>query len=698
LYRGDSIPEARQYLSGDLHVGGGHGLGTNFSDVSEVAADYAERRGGQVVQFALSPKAKVIRYGDAVRQRDEYLASIADGLRRVAANELFENPGTFATARGYDAMVLDAADAKAFGRGMLPRDSEEWIVFNRTALTAFDDLPRLPDLEGAARVRQAVVDVHRGVADTLSEVAGLLDNEASARLLTTRAEAILARSTGEVKKALAPLVRAMKTGDPVKVERAITAAGRKLGLRRGSPAGEIVDYDRSIHGPIAGERIADGAKVRIVRPGYDATINGEDLRLSKAVVEPLSAAEIKDIERRALRAAARERNKFIESRAGTARLLAEVDELIVKGADKAAIAQRLNPALIGPEQPFAGADPAILEALRKALDTSPAALRSALTRATTKAKLKPVSKAGAKAKFDPDTMEPVSGVDIPAGAPVTVVTRGTSVTLPDGTVLQLSKARVTVVPTKPARTSTPSRNAETADDIMTQAGKVKWHDLESADWQRAREEFQAKVAAVFDGDFAGVRVKFDEGAAIVTRDRLTIEGELVDAKTGRKVGAFTRTVSRDSQGRLVAYHSDLEIIRNRQGSGIAEEFNQNLFDWYRRSGIKRVELSANIDVGGYAWATKGFDFVDPFAAQEFVSFGLGKIEYALRRKVLPKGVDRAQLEELRAYLQRVDSGQITAKAFDISQFGRQPGQGGKTQTWAGKWLMLGSSWDGVLIL
>jgi len=553
-----------------------------------------------------------------------------------------------------------------------------------------------PDLEDAARARQAVVDVHRGVADTLSEVAGLLDNEASARLLTSRAEAILARSTGEVKKALAPLVRAMKTGDSVKIERAMTAAGRKLGLRRGSPAGEIVDYDRSVHGPIAGERIADGAKVRIVRPGYDATINGEDLRLSKAVVEPLSEAEVKDIERRALRAAARERNKFIESKAGTARLLAEVDELIVKGADKAAIAQRLDPALIGPEQPFAGADPAILEALRKALDTSPAALRSAVTRATTKAKLKPVSKAGAKAKFDPDTMEPVSGVDIPAGSPVTVVTRGTSVTLPDGAVLHLSKARVTVAPTKPVRTARPSRSAETADDIMDRVRAID-PSLGQAQRAAAIDEVVARVAQVFDGDFAGVTVRFNPGDIGVSDRTLQISGDLVAG--GRVVGRFSRSISRDANGNLSAWHGHLEISRSRQGSGIAEEFNQNLFDWYRRSGVKRVELAANIDVGGYAWATKGFDFADPTAAQWFINAGLRKIRLTIQvGGKLPRGVTRQQLDDLNQYLRDIEAGRIKVRAFDISQWGRKPGQRGRAAMWPGKWLMLGSDWQGTLVL
>ena len=38
------------------------------------------------------------------------------------------------------------------------------------------------------------------------------------------------------------------------------------------------------------------------------------------------------------------------------------------------------------------------------------------------------------------------------------------------------------------------------------------------------------------------------------------------------------------------------------------------------------------------------------------------------------------------------------KAFEFSQVGRQPGQTGREATWLGKFLMLGSSWSGVLPL
>lgn len=166
-----------------------------------------------------------------------------------------------------------------------------------------------------------------------------------------------------------------------------------------------------------------------------------------ALTEPRTVRDLAaPVDAKALvRAAARERNKLIESSQATARLLAEVDELVAKGAGKAAIAQRLDPALLEAEQAFAGADPAVAKALRDALDTGDAAkLRSAITRGGTRAKVKPISKAGAKTTFDPDAMEAIGGVDIPKGAKVVVVRRGSTLTLPDGEVMTLTRPQVTL--------------------------------------------------------------------------------------------------------------------------------------------------------------------------------------------------------------------------------------------------------------
>jgi hypothetical protein len=148
----------------------------------------------------------------------------------------------------------------------------------------------------------------------------------------------------------------------------------------------------------------------------------------------------------ATRAAARERNKLIERSTGSAHLLAEIDELVAKNATEAAIRERLSEALIAPEQLFANANPELLPALRQALATGDMTkLRSTVVRLSTKQGLKGIGKAGQELKFNPETMEPVSGVPIKPGAVVKIARRGTTLTLPDGSTMQLTRAQVTKV-------------------------------------------------------------------------------------------------------------------------------------------------------------------------------------------------------------------------------------------------------------
>ena len=203
---------------------------------------------------------------------------------------------------------------------------------------------------------------------------------------------------------------------------------------------------------------------------------------------------------------------------------------------------------------------------------------------------------------------------------------------------------------------------------------------------------------VVDGDFNGVTVRLkpiDDGGVLISSNFVGISGDLMMGS--RKIGTFYRTVGPDRDtGDLVAQHSYLHIGRNYQGSGVAEAFNNNLYDWYRRSGVKRVELTANEDVGGYAWATKGFEFEDAAAVDEFMGRADELMQKALKRP--PKGVTAAQVRELEAYLEDVKAGRVPARALDIARFGRQPGQGGKDAIWAGKWLMMKNNWRGVLDL
>lgn len=292
--------------------------------------------------------------------------------------------------------------------------------------------------------------------------------------------------------------------------------------------------------------------------------------LVKALEESPKIAPPLD-EKAALRAAARERNRLIESSQGTAKLLAELDELIANKATKAAIRQRLDPALIAPEQVYAGADPAVVEALRKALDTGdPAKLRSALTRAGTKTKLKPIGKAGAKAKFDPETMEGVGGIDIAADAQVTVVRRGTTLTLPDGSTLQLTRAQVTPIAPKPAQVKAP-RTARAAAGARPAGVKAR----STASYARLRGEARA-VARQADIDaatgYGDAALRLDELVANGATERaITHAVDGLARQFGIKVADVERL--RALVGQPEALRATIHEIAGREGVEIVGATN-----------------------------------------------------------------------------------------------------------------------------
>lgn len=217
----------------------------------------------------------------------------------------------------------------------------------------------------------------------------------------------------------------------------------------------------------------------------------------------------------------------------------------------------------------------------------------------------------------------------------------------------------------------------------------------------AMREMMAK--AVFEGDFGGLSTKVDsvDGRG----NYVSVGGSVYDSR-GHNVGRFTRQIQKDpTTGDLTVYHAFLQINGTTQGNGFSNAFNGHLINWYRQSGVKQVTVHANIDVGGYTWASFGYDF----ATRSDARMMEGRFRDALRdleagsyhgRRIQGAGMDRDhQIAELKALMQRIDDysfgqpGYPTAR--DFSQTGKWQGAGGRSDVWIGKALMLGMSWHGV---
>lgn len=99
---------------------------------------------------------------------------------------------------------------------------------------------------------------------------------------------------------------------------------------------------------------------------------------------------------------------------------------------------------------------------------------------------------------------------------------------------------------------------------------------------------------------------------LVTTDAVTVSFDIKD-DTGEVIGTAKRDIDRDSDGTLVIVNAGLTIAKEKQGSGVANELYSNMEAlWLKMTKTDDVKISivANMTVGVYAWALKGFDFAD----------------------------------------------------------------------------------------
>lgn len=232
------------------------------------------------------------------------------------------------------------------------------------------------------------------------------------------------------------------------------------------------------------------------------------------------------------------------------------------------------------------------------------------------------------------------------------------------------------------------KGIQPADDASGEPGLIGSLIPRSHDDADAREdEIGRIIAARLNGEYAGLQVVVTQ--VEVQKDHLSVHADIRDA-AGRSVGTTVRDLYRD-EPELFVYHAYLKLNASVQGQGFAEAWNGHLMDWYIESGLDRIEVTANIDVGGYTWARQGFDFLDKDDARNIGS--------RLRSEIFNNAslYDADQIAAAEALLDRLNLDHDDDRfptAYEMSQVGRKPGQG-KDDKWPGKEAMLGSYWSGV---
>jgi hypothetical protein len=89
---------------------------------------------------------------------------------------------------------------------------------------------------------------------------------------------------------LDPVISAVESGDRDKARTEMAKLLKSNGITPYGKAGDSAVFNRAEHQALPGSKLAPGAKVRIVRPGHTLSRDGEDIPLSKSLVEQADEA------------------------------------------------------------------------------------------------------------------------------------------------------------------------------------------------------------------------------------------------------------------------------------------------------------------------------------------------------------------------------------------------------------------------
>jgi hypothetical protein len=99
---------------------------------------------------------------------------------------------------------------------------------------------------------------------------------------------------------------------------------------------------------------------------------------------------------------------------------------------------------------------------------------------------------------------------------------------------------------------------------------------------------------------ATVKVSGDE-------DHLSLETYWED-KNGERFGYMKRDFRRKDNDKVDVHHSRLRIEGRYQDRDIADKLYKAQFEVYKKAGVDTVSIYADISIGKYAWARKGFQY------------------------------------------------------------------------------------------
>lgn len=132
----------------------------------------------------------------------------------------------------------------------------------------------------------------------------------------------------------------------------------------------------------------------------------------------------------------------------------------------------------------------------------------------------------------------------------------------------------------------------------------------------------AKKAYNFKDYESGLLAKMSKLENVGNADVLyNVKGYIFKEDGKTVVGMFERDFVESE-----VYHTSFKLAESLQNQGFGTKFYKHSEDQYVENGIKRINLDANMEVGGYAWARMGFDFKDEDERTKFINSFVSKYE------------------------------------------------------------------------
>jgi GNAT superfamily N-acetyltransferase len=130
----------------------------------------------------------------------------------------------------------------------------------------------------------------------------------------------------------------------------------------------------------------------------------------------------------------------------------------------------------------------------------------------------------------------------------------------------------------------------TIDNAKAEKFLARWNDTIGEAPEDFKNEFLGGMPAT-------MRINYDADA-----DKLEVRGDLRD-EHGDAIGEYDRKLDLKNKS---AYSAYFVMHREERGSGVGKKLLAANVALYQKLGFDKVTVSANIDVGGYAWARYGY--------------------------------------------------------------------------------------------